>query len=713
MPFLLLLALAFYLSAPLPSPEIQDEELPRLTFHVDPRGDDSWSGRVEAVNATGDDGPFATPHRAQRAVREALAARGSSVAIDVCIHDGFYELTGPLRFTPEDSGVDDVEVTWAAKEGARPILSGGRRIRDWKIDEAGRWRTVLPEVRDGTWSFSQAWVDDQRRFRPFLPHEGYHTIAEQVSPTDAVAGKGHDRMGYHPGDLELTDDELRDTEVFAFHIWSASRMRIAEIDRTEHLLTFTGPTRTSARWGAFLEGHRWRLDNAPLEHALPGQWRLDRTTGELVYLPLPGETPDDCDFVVPRLEQVVRFEGDPAQRRFVRHVDFHGLTFAHTSWNLPAAGQSFPQAEVHLSAAVEAVGARRVRFLDCAVRHTGGYGVSFGAGCRNDRLVHCDLLDLGAGGVKIGTGGGPHSWMIGEFDPEDPEQAVERITVDDCRIAHGGRLHPAAVGVWIGHASHCRIEQNDIHDFYYTGVSVGWTWGYAEPSRAHHNVITDNHIREIGQGVLSDMAGVYTLGVSPGTRVVRNKIHDVDAYDYGGWGLYTDEGSSHIEMTDNLVYRTKTGGFHQHYGRENWIDNNIFIEAEIQQLQRTRTEEHLSFTFTNNIVYWTSDSPLLGSNWRDDNFKLDQNFYWNPNLPDIRFPGDLTFEEWREERGQDRHSMIVDPLFIDPANDDWRLAPDSPAEAYGFLPLEIDPSGCRPERALEIELPPVPAGFHE
>ena len=81
---------------------------------------------------------------------------------------------------------------------------------------------------------------------------------------------------------------------------------------------------------------------------------------------------------------------------------------------------------------------------------------------------------------------------------------VERISVRDCTIAHGGRIHSAAVGVWIGNAAHCTVEHCDIHDFTYTGVSVGWVWGYAD-SRTHHNLILRNHIHDIGYGVLSDM----------------------------------------------------------------------------------------------------------------------------------------------------------------------------------------------------------------
>jgi len=169
-------------------------------------------------------------------------------------------------------------------------------------------------------------------------------------------------------------------------------------------------------------------------------------------------------------------------------------------------------------------------------------------------------------------------------------------------------------------------------------------------------------------------------------------FHDIYAYSYGGWGMYTDEGSTGILFENNLVYRVKTGGFHQHYGKENVVRNNIFAFSRTDQLQRTRAEPHLSFTFERNIIYWT-EGPLLGKMWKDDKFRMDYNCYWNASGAPVTFSG-LSIEEWRK-RGHDVHSIVADPLFVDPERGDFRLKPGSPALKLGFQPIDTSGVGVR------------------
>jgi len=212
----------------------------------------------------------------------------------------------------------------------------------------------------------------------------------------------------------------------------------------------------------------------------------------------------------------------PTRDSGVRHVRFEGLTFAHSNWNLPADGYTFPQAEVALSGAIVAEGASDYAFVGSSVRHTGEYAFDFGFGCRDIRVEDCELTDLGAGGVLVGGKTGGHM-KPPPADRRGPEWIASGITVRDCLIANGGRLHMAAVGMGITHAHHCLTDHNSIFDFTYTGVTVGWNWGFGH-SDAHHNIVSHNHIHAIGQGTLSDLGGIYTLGVSPGTALIGNHL---------------------------------------------------------------------------------------------------------------------------------------------------------------------------------------------
>src|SRR6266571_1127203 len=133
---------------------------------------------------------------------------------------------------------------------------------------------------------------------------------------------------------------------------------------------------------------------------------------------------------------------------------------------------------------------------------------------------------------------------------------------------------------------------------------------------------------------------IYTLGIQMGTVLRNNLIHDVRSHSYGGWGLYTDEGSTDILLENNVVYRCKSAGFHQHYGRENVLRNNIFAFNREHQLMRSREEEHLSFIFTNNIVFYDSGN-LLGSDWSNDHYVMDYNVYFDTRLAGD--PGKMKF----------------------------------------------------------------------
>lgn len=68
-----------------------------------------------------------------------------------------------------------------------------------------------------------------------------------------------------------------------------SRMRLKAVDTEQRVATFTGPTCNPEYYTALFKGNRFLVENVREALEDPGQWYLDRASGILTYIPMPGE----------------------------------------------------------------------------------------------------------------------------------------------------------------------------------------------------------------------------------------------------------------------------------------------------------------------------------------------------------------------------------------------------------------------------------------
>jgi parallel beta-helix repeat protein len=631
-----------------------------IRYYVSDGGNDAGNGRSARA-------AFKT---ISHALEIARGERKDGEAATVYI-SGTHRLDKPLELSESDSNL-----TLAATKGGHPVISGGRELKGFKAVSGtnGLYELEIPEAREGKWIFRQLFVNGERRQRARTPNEGFFRI-EGKSPQDKPV-----KLKFKEGDIKKEWADDGDVEVVAFLAWADLRMQIRAVDETNRVATLSGDPRQSNQEA----DARYYIENAADALDQPGEWYLDRKRGVLRYWAMTGEDMNKVEVVAPMLPKLVTVRGNLETKKAAENITFRGLTFSHTDYALPTNGLADTQAAIAVRGDLLLEFAKNCVIENCTFSHLANYAIEAGRGAQGTKIRYCEMTDLGAGGIRIGE----------TAKRTDEFEASHSNEVTDCHLHKLGRVFAPAVGVFILQSGTNLVAHNEINDLYYTAISVGWNWGYQEtPCRA--NVIEFNHLHDVGQAMLSDMGGIYTLGIQRGTVLRNNLIHDINAFTYGGWGLYTDEGSTDILLENNVVYRCKSAGFHQHYGRDNIVRNNIFAFNKEHQLMRTREEEHNSFTFERNIVYYNS-GDLLGSNWSNNHYRMDNNIYFDarPRGGDDRIFQRLSLAEW-QRRGHDAHSLLIDPRFVNAAKFDFRLKRNSPASMIGFKPIDVSTVGPR------------------
>lgn len=659
------------------------------TFYVSTNGCDTNKGTKAS--------PVKSLHKAKELIK---ASTGKDTAY-VYVEAGTYTMSSPLVFDTEDTR--PTVIKGAGMD--QTILSGGVEVTGWKPWKNGVWRAKVPQADQYGFTFEQLYVNGKRATRARTPNKNWYYVE---GSSEVVRYRGHGRTPeYATQRIDLKPEDIKDLAILSeqerekvtclfFHKWDVTRKPI------RYCVPDSGYVFTEGEgmkpWNPVAKGDRYILENylGALDSA--GEWFLG-LDGWLYYMPLAGENMASASVVAPALTSLVSFKGTEQQP--VKGKVFQDVSFLHAAYLMPPTTGNEPmQAAAAVGAAIEGDFAEQLVFRNCRIGHTGGYALWLRQACFDNVIDQCMIDDLGAGGVKLGEA----------YIRKDGKPVTARNKINNSIIQHAGYVFPCGVGVAIFQSADNEVTHNEISDLQYSGVSIGWKWGYNDrpqwttyitptgkldfeetiaPSPAVGNKVKFNHIHHIGWGELSDMGAVYTLGESPGTEVSNNVIHDVYSYDYGGWGLYTDEGSTGVTMENNLVYACKSGGFHQHYGKENRICNNIFAFGHYYQLQFTRVEPHKSFEFKHNIILQDCGQTASGA-WKEANLDMDYNCYWNLKGDTLSFQ-QTSFKEWKKLK--DKHSVEADPQFTDPQNGDFTFKSKRVVKKIGFKPFDYSKAG--------------------
>lgn len=633
--------------------------------------------------------PVATVQRAKE------LAKQKNGEIRIWISGGIYYFTESMKFTSDDAE----NISFIAKPGEEVIFDGSMKIGGWQQDRANGHDCFSATVPDGL-HFNAVFQGKNVLPQTRYPEEGYFYI-EDENHENAKFTEENTPWSLTVGDMEMTPSSKQEIKAFknpedvtirVLHLWIDDFSKLRGYDESRNRILLESPMS-----GSIEKNNKYFFENVYEAFDAPGEWYYDRTEGKIFYLPLAGQTKNNIDISIALTDKFVEICNCSG-------VSFEGITFRNTDSTYPEivpnshwlanSGIRHPQAEFDTGAAFEISDSENISIRFCNFNNIGLSAVKLLRRVKNSEIRGCNFTDIGASAV-----------FIDGYNSDIDSEITENISFVDNRVNGYGRYFYAAIGAFLTHARNCDISNNEICNGYYSSISIGWIWGYTY-SVTNHISVKNNYLHDIGQGWLSDMGGIYTLGNQPGTvlsgNVIRNVAADPGAGGYGGWGIYLDEGSQHILVEKNLVYDCGSQGFHQHYGENNMIRNNIFAlngegqmcssfahgQSQIGYLQYEDESAHNEFTFLNNILL--SDNTPVYAKAENRFFKDDSNICWDISNGKFVFndyyssnkPLDRIYAKDMNKLGLFNNAIITDPGFRDPANFDFTL-PDDNAELNG------------------------------
>ncbi len=530
-------------------------------FYVAPDGDDAQPGTKRR--------PFATLGRAREAVRALERRAGATVTV----RGGVYRLAEAFKLGPADSGEAGAPVVWQAYRGERPLLTGGVEIggfapHDGQIVKAdARACGVANRFRQLYCGGRRLELARYPNLDPQRPYEsGWAFADKEPAKTDTprrelrVAASDL-RTWARPADAEVS--------IFPSHEWWNNVAAVVGFDRGQRQLTLKADCSYEIAPGDryFVRGPLEELD-------APGEWHLDPEKGVLYVWPpeggAPGPAASRVSVTAPRVRTLLEVGAGAA------HVTIRGLTL-----------------ECCEGTAVVFSGATNCLLAACTVRHAGDYaggGVSVSGGARVG-VVGCDISDIGNSGISLSGGDEKTRVPAGHYAENN------HITRTGLVYKQGNGINVSGVGN--------RVARNTLHDLPRFGVLFG----------GQSHVIELNHIHHVSLETV-DTGAIYGGSMNwlsaHGVIIRNNFIHDVIGRGgksgnwvspYFAWGIYLDWTAMGVTVDGNVVARCPRAGVHVHDGRDNVIENNIFVDCGSGRHEHGATSQ-IEFSGWNTATGW-------------------------------------------------------------------------------------------------------------
>ncbi len=572
---------------------------------------------------------------------------------------------------------------WSARNAVLHLEQGSHTIRWTNVKGGGLNYDAFVLCDDPTWT---------PHGTPPAPPEGKHMILVHAETFVKFQGKelsvklpaSRRYWGFDPGSLKpWPKSQQIEMHVFPAWGWVNSIEPVAELDLQAGVGTLAGREANQE----IRVGNRYFLENIFEELDMPGEWYLDSDTGRLYYWPT------DQDFarqeiVAPAMDRLIDVRGDAEQGTFVTNLRFRGLTFKDTSYTPRIASPySPPDGALWLNRA------RDCLVENCRFARVGGYGIRLVGDSRSNRILGNTVEYCGEGGVTLETA--------------DEAFPIENVIAGN-HIHHCGLIYKHVAGVYLNRrpremaqAPGNLIAHNLITDMPRYGIGIKMEQG--------NNVVEFNEIRRTNLET-NDTGAIETCvrnSQAAGNTFRYNLVADAIGLKttpdgrfltpYYTWGIYLDDHSSNAHLYGNICVRNFRGGVVVHGGKNNVIENNILVDSEETNVEFNNIRKLMTGNrFIRNIVYRTKPGQMIRSGgWTDEVLaECDSNLYWDASAePAISFLG-KPLEEWRK-LGYDQNALVEDPLFVDPASDDYRLKPDSPALKLGFKPIPVEKIGLK------------------